>query len=265
LVNVVKPQRQRVSELVCSEITEMITSKMKSGDRLPPESELSSMFNVGRSTIREALRVLESVGFVEKSGGGTYVSSSPKDCLVEPLSLMIDMKFAELSDIFQMRRILEIESVKLAVINAGKDDTLKLENIFWMMHKPDLTSEEFVELDKQFHYAIASATGNAVMYHFIKDINTVIAKFMDKLCSGLKDSRDVSLPQHKKTLDGILTKNVDLAVEGMNTHLLGSEEAASREYSVKLKMSTNDNTNSMSAGADDVKTSAKTSRRTGNH
>jgi GntR family transcriptional repressor for pyruvate dehydrogenase complex len=235
LVNDVKPQRQRISELVCDEITEMITSKMKSGDRLPPEFELSSMFNVGRSTIREALRVLESVGFVEKSGGGTYVSSSPKDCLVEPLSLMIDMKFAQLSDIFQMRRILEIEAVKLAIMNASKDDILNLENIFWMMHKPDLTSEEFVELDKQFHYAIASATGNAVMYHFIKDINTVISKFMDKLCIGLKDSRDVSLPQHKKTLDGILTKNVDLALEGMTGHLMDSEEAASKEYSLKLK------------------------------
>ena len=231
-----KPQRQRISELVCNEITEMIISKMKSGDRLPPESELSSMFNVGRSTVREALSMLESIGFVEKNGGGTYVSSSPKDCLVEPLSLMINMKFVQLSDILQMRRIMEIEAIKLAINNAGKDDIRNLENIIWMMQKPALTSEEFVELDKQFHHAIASASGNAVMFHFIKDINTVISKFMDKLCIELKDSRDISLPHHKKTLEGILTKNLDLAVEGMTSHLMDGEKAVSNEYSLKLKM-----------------------------
>ena len=70
---------------------------------------------------------------------------------------------------------------------------------------------------------------------------------MDKLCIGLKDSRDVSLPQHQKTLDGILAKNVDLALAGMTSHLKNSEEAASREYSLKIKMSANNNANSMFA------------------
>jgi GntR family transcriptional repressor for pyruvate dehydrogenase complex len=235
-----KPPRQRISETVCNQITDMIISEMKSGDRLPPESELSSMFNVGRSTVREALSVLESVGFVEKNGGGTFVTSSPKDCLVEPLSLMINMKFAQLSDILQMRRIMETEAVELAIVHAGKDEIRKLENIIWMMQKPDLTSEEFVDLDKQFHHAIAIASGNAVLYHFIKDINTVIAKFMDRLCISLKDSRDISLPLHQKTLEGILAKNVDLALEGMTNHILNAEEAMSREYSLKIKMSVND-------------------------
>lgn len=238
MVSVVKPQRQRISEVVCNEIIEMIISKMKAGDRLPTEFELSSTYDVSRSTIREALQMLESSGVVERGGGGTYVSSSPKECLVEPLSLMIQMKFAELSDIFQMRRILEVEAVKLAVANAGKDDLRNLENILWMMQKPDLRAGEFVELDKQFHYAIADAAGNTVLYHFIKDINTVISKFVDRLCIALDEARNMAIPLHRKTLDGILTKNVDLALEGMTKHLMDSEEAANKEYMLKAKMNT---------------------------
>jgi GntR family transcriptional repressor for pyruvate dehydrogenase complex len=235
LAGIVKQQRLRISEVISNEIMEMIISKMKSGDRLPAEFKLSSMYGVSRPTIREALQMLESNGVVERGGGGTYVSSSPKECIVEPLSLMINMKFAELSDIFQMRRILEIEAVKLAVANASKDDMKNLENIFWMMHKPDLQADEFVELDKQFHHAIAEATGNTVLYHFVKDINTVISTFMDKLCIALHEARDIAIPLHKKTLEGILTGNVDLALEGMTKHLMDGEEAANKNYYLKTK------------------------------
>jgi GntR family transcriptional regulator, transcriptional repressor for pyruvate dehydrogenase complex len=236
LVSVVKPQRQRVSEVVCNEIMEMIISKMKAGDRLPTEFKLSSTYGVSRSTIRESLQMLESNGVVERGGGGTYVSSAPKECLVEPLSLMIHMKFAELSDIFQMRRILEVEAVKLAVANASKEDLRNLENIFWMMQKPDLKPDEFVELDKQFHYAIAEATGNTVLSHFIKDINTVISKFVDKLCIARSEARSIAIPLHRKTLNGMLAKNVDLALEGITEHLTDSEEAANKEYSLHPKL-----------------------------
>ncbi len=238
MVSVGKSQRQRISEVVYNEIMEMIISDMKSGDRLPTEFELSSMYDVSRSTIRETLQMLESNGVVERGGGGTYVSSSPKECLVEPLSLMINMKFAELSDIFQMRRILEIEAVKLAVTNASKEDLRNLENILWMMQKPDLQAEEFVELDKQFHYAICEAAGNTVLYHFVKDINTVISKFVDRLCIASSEGREIAIPLHRKTLNGILTRNVDLALEGMTKHLMDAEEAAHKEYSLKSKTNT---------------------------
>lgn len=236
MISGVKPQRQRISEVVCNKIMELIISKMKAGDRLPTEFELSSTYHVSRSTIREALKMLESTGVVERGGGGAYVSSYPKECLVEPLSLMIHMKSAELSDIFQMRRILEVEAVKMAVDNASKEDLSKLENIFWMMQKPDLKPDEFVELDKQFHYAIADASGNTVLCHFIKDINTVISKFVDRICIARSEARNIAIPRHWKTLNGILTKNADLALEGITQHLTDSEEAANLEYSLKPKL-----------------------------
>ena len=148
---------------------------------------------------------------------------------------MINMKFAELSDIIQMRRILEMEAVKLAVANASKDDLRNMENILWLMQKPDLKADEFAELDKQFHHAIAEATGNTVLYHFVKDINIVISKFVDRLCIARNEARSIAIQLHRKTLDGLLTKNVDLALEGMTKHLMDSEEAVNKEYSLKAK------------------------------
>jgi GntR family transcriptional repressor for pyruvate dehydrogenase complex len=229
-------KRQRVSEVVSKEIQEMILSKLNSGDKLPSETELASMYGVSRSSIREALQALESIGIVEKRNGGTYVTSSPKDCLVEPLSLMIQMNFARLSDVLDMRRLLEIEAVRLAALNAGKDDIRNLENLVWLMQRPDLSREEFIELDIQFHYAIAEATGNNVLYQLIKDIIAVISKLLNRVCSMANDVPEITIPLHKKTLEGIKTKNVDLALAGMVEHLENSEDSVREEYLVNHKM-----------------------------
>lgn len=235
LANTEKPQRQRVAEVVSKEIQEMIVSELKSGDKLPPESELASMYDVSRSSIRESIQMLESIGIVEKRNGGTFVASTPKECFVEPLNLMIQMNFVELSDVLEMRMLLELEAVRLAVLNADSEEIRNLENLLWMMQKPDLVIDEFIDIDTQFHFAIAEASENMVLYHFVKNIITVLAKFTDKVCLELNNSRDIAVPMHKKTLDGIKTKNVNLALEGMLAHLSSSEDGVCEEYLVKNK------------------------------
>ena len=230
-----KPQRQRIPEIVSKEIQEMILSTLNSGDKLPSEIEFASRYDVSRSSIREALQILEVIGIVEKRNGGTYVTSSPKECLVEPLSLMIQMNFAPLSDILEMHALLELETVRLATLNASVEDIRNLENLVWLMQKPDLEPDEYIELDKQFHCSVAEASGNAVLYHFIKDILVVVTNFTDRLCRATKNARDLAIPLHKKTLEGIINKNVDLALEGMTEHLALVDESIYEKYSIQGK------------------------------
>src|SRR5690554_4914110 len=83
----------------------IVTGKYNSGDRLPTEMELSEMFGVGRTTIREALKALSAIGLIERHKQATYVKNLSNACL-EPMQNFIMMKNIDLSQVFEARMAL---------------------------------------------------------------------------------------------------------------------------------------------------------------
>ncbi|MGH8845130.1 MAG: FadR/GntR family transcriptional regulator, partial [Advenella sp.] len=98
-----------VSELVAQRLIDMIRKgQLVAGQQLPPERELAVLFDVGRPAVREAIRGLSLLGLVKiQQGEGNFISSLNVEDLIEPLSLLIDLHFDQINELFDARKIIE--------------------------------------------------------------------------------------------------------------------------------------------------------------
>ncbi|MBI4560568.1 MAG: FadR family transcriptional regulator, partial [Candidatus Rokubacteria bacterium] len=99
----------RIYEEIVRQIRTLISEgKLRSGDQLPPERELAESFKVSRTSVREALRALESIGLIEiRAGEGTFVREISVESLIEPLALVILTQREAVGELFEARRLLE--------------------------------------------------------------------------------------------------------------------------------------------------------------
>lgn len=131
------------------------------GQRIPKEQELADALQVGRNTVREAIRVLSHANVLEvRQGDGTYVRSN-----VDPAEVMRRVNRASLQDHFELRAMLETESARLAATQRSDSDVEQLRNMLKVrgeQHDHD-SREAYVEADLDFHNAVARMSGNVAL------------------------------------------------------------------------------------------------------
>ena len=89
------------------------SGELKRGDKLPSERELALRLNVSRTSVREAIKALETLGLVEsKHGGGNYIKNDFEDILLEPLSIVFMLLGSNDSEILELRKVIEPEVAK---------------------------------------------------------------------------------------------------------------------------------------------------------
>lgn len=162
-----RPVRQsRTHELVLERIEEQVVAgELKAGDRLPPERELAPVLGVSRSALREALRVLETIGVLVAHAGrgpdaGARIVRNPDDALGRLLRLHVALGSYNLHDVLEARVVLERSSFEAAATHASADDLAEAEETLRRMQEPDVTVPEFNDLDTSFHVQIARSSGN---------------------------------------------------------------------------------------------------------
>ena len=121
----------RIYEEIVRQIKAMIAEgRLKSGDRLPPERDLAEKFVVSRTSVREALRALESLGLVEiRPGEGTFVREVSVEALIEPLALVMASQREAIGELFEARRLLEPAIAALAAGRATPEEIQEMERI----------------------------------------------------------------------------------------------------------------------------------------
>lgn len=211
----------KVSDKLKEEMRKMILEKMRPGDKLPTESELCTLFDASRTSVREALQALRSSGILEKRGGGTYVTDTFDEGLISPLVAMLQLNLAEVDDLLEIRRILESETAGLAAQRATEKDIRELENIVWLVQKPDITLEEFIDLDVKFHMAVANASGNAGLQILIKNITSALEKVYPRFCT-LEIAENSAIPLQREIVHAISHHDLETAKQKMAQHLLES-------------------------------------------
>jgi DNA-binding FadR family transcriptional regulator len=107
-------ERRKVYEQVSERLEAELGTTLKAGDALPPERELAERYGVGRSSVREALRMLESRGLIESRGSGTFVVAAWRNPFQEPLSVVVAGEDVDRAQLFEVRRLLEAEAAALA-------------------------------------------------------------------------------------------------------------------------------------------------------
>lgn len=173
------------SKLLAEQVQEQIYHYIKEtplepGARLPNEFELGEKFGVGRSTIREAVKLLASRGILEvRRGSGTYVvSTTPMD--LDPLGLSgVEDKMALALDLVNVRLILEPGIAEMAALNAEKEGIEELRHYCRQVEERIRLGDSYIQEDIAFHTSIARCSGNKVVEQLIPIIDTAVLMFVN--------------------------------------------------------------------------------------
>ncbi len=217
-------RRNKVYEDVARQIERLILKKLRPGDKLPSERELSQMLGVSRSSIRDAIRSLELIGMVEpRQGAGTIVKEVTADAVVNPLANALKLKEEQVGELLDFRKMLEPPLAARAATHATSDDTAEMEEILTRQDEKLRRDQSTIPEDSEFHYAIALASGNSV-----------VLKVLDIVMDMLRDSRERSLqvegrPQkslagHRRILAAIKRHDAEAAKDAMRRHIEDVEE-----------------------------------------
>ncbi|WP_300162934.1 FadR/GntR family transcriptional regulator [Solidesulfovibrio sp.] len=206
------PVRSRkLGDLVIQQIQEKISlGVFPPGSKIPTEPTLMTQLGVGRSTVREAIRVLVSAGLLEvRQGDGTYVLDRKSGH--EPLEYRLRRAKAE--EIREVRRIIEVETARLAAKNRSQADITAMRE--HLEHKRVAMSvgdtHGYVEADIAFHSAVAAASGNSLLADLYRSFCMVFQDFLDSLIAdrGVNQYQDRI---HTGLVDAIADRDADKAV-----------------------------------------------------
>jgi DNA-binding FadR family transcriptional regulator len=169
-------KRESLADAVVNKLQHQIaTNHYKIGERLPSEPELMQQFGVGRSTIREAIRILANKGLIRvQQGLGTFVELQQNS--VEPFHQSLSR--AEGDDVNEVRQLLELKIAEKAALNRTQEDIDIMSGYLQKRHEAALQNrpEECIEADIQFHIRLAMASKNEVLV----DLYRIIANKMKK-------------------------------------------------------------------------------------
>lgn len=214
--------RVRVYEDIVSRVLSLIqTGKLKVSDKLPPERELAEMLQVSRSSVREALRSLELLGHIEiRSGaeGGSYVKEVGLENAQLILQSMFNLNQKSVTDIIEVRMIIEVQSVVIATKRCNDDDIEELEKTIKLMETEIRNGDIGIIGDHQFHCALARATHN----QFLSQLTDMLEKLIeDTRIQSLSISGipGIALAEHKAILDAMKIKDEKAARKIMKKHL----------------------------------------------
>ncbi len=154
--------------------SDIVSGKLASGDKLPPERDLAKQFGVSRTSIREALRTLEILGVVSSiQGSGNFITGNYTKSLTESMSMMFLLQQFNSLQVSELREALETKAALLAVENITVAQVQRLEEIVREMSVTD-NEEKNVALDKELHYTIAAASQNSIIMQILNILEELI-------------------------------------------------------------------------------------------
>ncbi len=214
-------QRSSTPELVAREILNSIeTGQLKPGDKLPTERELTKMFGVARSTIREAVSALAMLGYLEVAQGrGTFLRKDLKLANPSDFALSDIQAVANIMDLVEVREMLESNVVRLAAERADAEDIHLIRKTVMQMKANVDDLESFVKHDFEFHIALARATGNRMIYEMMKQIVENVHREYEKFMPKALFRRDQAALTAERILTSLANGDGDAAAEVMAEHL----------------------------------------------
>jgi len=192
-------KQNRIFQDVVEQIQDaIICGQLKAGDRLPAERELKEMLQTSRSTLREALRVLEQKGLIEMklgTGGGALVKAVSSEQVTESLDLMIKSQKVSLNHLAEFREGIEGDVVAIAAKRATPTD---IKMLYQLLKKATHCVEQgvdyvdaFLDADKELHLAFARIAQNPVYFSVLKTVqDNMISYYKNYLPMGEQELKE---------------------------------------------------------------------------
>jgi GntR family transcriptional repressor for pyruvate dehydrogenase complex len=216
-------ERRKVYELIAEHLQGQIAGrKLRPGDLLPTERELSESYHVGRSSVREALRMLESRGLIKTSGGAAFTVAEYGNPLSHSLRLLLALDEANLLELFEVRKILEVEAAGLAAMRRNEEDLAGMAAATDDMEVGLSSQERYISADLRFHLGVAQATRNRIALHMMHAIRDPLHRALASIYH-IAGSPQRSIMQHRAILAAVASGDAEAARERMREHLLRVE------------------------------------------
>lgn len=221
-------QARKVFEQVAAQVEQRILNgELHNGDRLPTERELAEQFQVSRTAVREALKILAQKGLVDmKPGRGTIVIDGAHAALQDSLGLVIKLQLGEIGgskNLVEVREILEVEIAGLAAARATEKEIARMSDAVEIMDRSLHDADRFIAADNQFHEALALATQNTLILVLIQSIVNLLSE-QRKQIFATGDGPLRGQIHHKRILQSIIEHDPETARLAMRAHLLQVRE-----------------------------------------
>lgn len=231
MATVFKPIRpKKLSEEIVDQIKELISrGELRPGQRIPSERDLASFLGVSRPSVREAIMVLEAMGFLEsRQGGGTYVRSLADVTMADPLASMVERRDPRmLHALTEVRIGLETWSAYLAAKRAEDSEIERLRELYNIMVEQSSSGGWDAEVDFQFHLTITAATHNTLQVHVLDTIQNLFQTTISVALSEFYTKEgyiELLLNHHREIYEAIAARDPERARDRMMEHLTLVEE-----------------------------------------
>lgn len=220
---------ERAWQLVLDHIErDLLDARLGPGDRLPSERDLASELGVGRSSVREAFRVLEVLGLIRTSTGsgpsaGAIVIATPSGGLSALMRLQVAAQGFPLGDVVRTRLVLE-EAVAASLAEQPGRDLTDAHRILDAMDTPGLTAGEFLALDARLHLALAESSGNTVITATMAGLRTAIESYVFAGSAQIDDWDAMAArlrAEHREIVAAIDEGDADAARTLVHDHITG--------------------------------------------
>ncbi len=194
---------------------------------MPPERELANIFNVSRTSVREAVRTLSAMGLVEiKKGYGVFILEANLDSIISNVAGSLILSQKEMKQLFEIRKVLETQAAAWAATRASEEEIQELQMIIFEVKtlktkKLDLALAR--EYDERFHTAIIKASHNEVLVKIMSGLFDVLGKIRTKT-TIVPGRAAQSINDHEAIALAISERNASKAMQAMFEHIESVEK-----------------------------------------
>jgi GntR family transcriptional repressor for pyruvate dehydrogenase complex len=224
-------QSVKVFERVAEQIEKRILDgELRVGDRLPTERELAEQFQVSRTAVREAMKILAQKGLVDmRPGRGTIVVDGARAAMENSIGLLMKMKSGEVGssdNLVEVRAILETEIAALAAARATEKEIVAMREAIRVMDESLTDADAFIVADNNFHEALAQATQNALILTLLNSIVNLLSE-QRKQIFMVDGGPQRGQMHHRRILECVIRRDPASARAAMGAHLLQVREDVS--------------------------------------
>ena len=199
-------------------------NRLGAGDALPPESDLAQQLGVGRNSVREAIKSLESLGVLEtRRGVGVFVKAFSFQPLLENLAYGLQISLRDVEEMREIRRVLETGLIDKTVAIIGTDDIAALREVTEQMRVKAEAGENFAEEDQRFHRLLFRCQGNHTLSALIDVFWTAFYKASD--FANLSNPTPLATwKDHHDIVEAVAARDAGLARRRLDAHYTGIQK-----------------------------------------
>lgn len=224
-----------VEEIIDIFKEKLINGELKPGDKLPSETQLMDQMGVGRTALREAIKMLSALGVIEvRQGDGSYIVEGASSAAMNPLVFAILLEAGMNLELLELRTLLEVGYCQLAAQKAGPEDIQKIKNAAsyfeGKIQSADEHIDELTRADLAFHFSIMNATHNPLVIRISRAVEELFFGSIQKTISQI-EGRQWGIEGHRKIIEAIESKDpnriretVEMSLERWSNGLEENEE-----------------------------------------